>query len=99
MSRPGSTQAGPGPVPCAAGPGTSGGQYVHPEGICACFWGGPAPVRAAAPEVAGLAGRPGVFDTSWIGQATSPRNRARGRVRAWLRRLFGRSGRPRQPFS
>jgi hypothetical protein len=93
MSRPRSTEADPGPVPCAAGPGTGGVQYVHPEGICACFWGGPAPVRAPAPETAVLAGRPGVFDTSWIGQATNGRKRtfrARGRVRAWLRGLFAR---------
>jgi hypothetical protein len=90
MSRPGSTEAETGPVPCAAGPGTGAAQYVHPEGICACFWGGPAPVRAPAPEIAVLAGRPGVFDTSWIGQETKRAYRARRRVRGWLRRLSGR---------
>jgi hypothetical protein len=92
MSRPRRTEVGAGPVPCAADSG-AGGVLVHPEGICACFAGGPAPVRASAPEIAVLANRPGVFDTSWIGQATRGRKRnhpAPERVRVWLRRLLRR---------
>jgi hypothetical protein len=93
MSRPGTIKAGVGTVPCAADPGTGAGRYVHPEGVCACFWGGTAPVWVPAPEIAVLANHPGVFDTSWIGQATrgrKPHHRALGRVRAWLKRLAGR---------
>jgi hypothetical protein len=93
MSHPRPTGTGAGAVPCAANPATGGGQYVHPEGTCACFRGGPAPVWVSAPEIAVLGDRPGVFDTSWIGQATRGWTRdrtVRGRVRAWLRRRLGR---------
>jgi hypothetical protein len=31
---------------CVARPGFAPGQFVHPEGECACFRGGPAPVLA-----------------------------------------------------
>jgi hypothetical protein len=82
------------PAPCAAateaGPG---GRYVHPEGACACFRGGPAPVLVEAPEIAALADHPGVFDTSWIGQPTGrpdPELPVTQRVRIWLSRLRGR---------
>jgi hypothetical protein len=37
---------GPTPAPCVRFPGHRQGDYVHPEGRCACFWGGPAPIRA-----------------------------------------------------
>ena len=45
-------------VPCARFPGFGAGQLVHPEGVCACFHGGPAPVRAITPAVHGLAPAP-----------------------------------------
>jgi hypothetical protein len=37
------------PVPCVRYPGYSAAQFVHPEGICACFHGGPAPIAAPTP--------------------------------------------------
>ena len=33
------------PFPCPAHPGT---RYVHLDGACGCFYGGPAPEMAAA---------------------------------------------------
>lgn len=39
LTRPGRT----GLTPCAARPSTD---FVHPEGRCGCFFGGPAPVLA-----------------------------------------------------
>lgn len=32
-------------VPCLRFPGFGAGEYEHPEGVCACFHGGPAPRR------------------------------------------------------
>jgi hypothetical protein len=87
MSRPQPIDAGPDPVPCSVNPGDGTGRYVHPEGVCACFRGGPAPVRVPAPQIALLADRPGVFDTSAIGRATRRRGALARRIRAWLRRL------------
>jgi hypothetical protein len=34
------------PVPCVRFPAFGLGQYIHPEGICACFHGGPGPIQA-----------------------------------------------------
>jgi hypothetical protein len=34
-------------VPCLRFPGFGTGDYEHPEGVCACFRGGPAPRRRA----------------------------------------------------
>lgn len=74
-------------TPCAVHPRTGAGALVHPDGQCACFHGGPAPVHVLDPEIAVLADRPGVFDTSWIGQAADGPPAQRGPVRALLRRL------------
>ncbi|NJC82905.1 hypothetical protein [Planosporangium mesophilum] len=91
MGRQRLTRARVDPVPCAADPGAGGWRHVHPEGRCTCFTGGPAPVRLPTPEIAVLADRPGVFDTSWIGQGTRRRTRpVRGRVSGWLRGLVRR---------
>jgi hypothetical protein len=38
------------PVPCVRYPGYSAAQFVHPEGVCACFHGGPAPIAAPSPR-------------------------------------------------
>lgn len=38
-----------GAVWCVANPGFRPGQFVHPEGECACFRGGPAPIAALSP--------------------------------------------------
>ncbi len=38
------------PVPCVRYPGYSAAQFVHPEGVCACFHGGPAPVASPTPS-------------------------------------------------
>lgn len=35
-----------GAVWCVAQPGFRPGQFVHPEGECACFRGGPAPIQS-----------------------------------------------------
>ena len=35
------------PVPCLRFPGFGTGDYEHPEGVCACFRGGPPPRRRA----------------------------------------------------
>jgi hypothetical protein len=91
MSRPHQTDAAPEPVPCAASPGGAG-RYLHPEGVCACFRGGPAPILVLAPEVALLAGRPGVFDTTAVGQPTRRRRPLGERVRRWFRRHSPDSG-------
>jgi hypothetical protein len=32
-------------VPCVRFPGFGAGDYEHPEGVCACFRGGPSPRR------------------------------------------------------
>lgn len=91
MSRSHPIEAGPTPMPCAAKPSDGTAQYVHPEGACACFHGGPAPVRVLAPELAVLASRPGVFDTTAVGQPTGARRAGAGlvgRLRAWLRGMF-----------
>jgi hypothetical protein len=32
-------------VPCFRFPGFGAGEYEHPEGVCACFRGGPPPRR------------------------------------------------------
>jgi hypothetical protein len=77
-------------APCAAHPRAAGGDLVHPEGSCACFRGGPAPVLAPNPELVALADRPGVFDTSWIGQPTEDEPKRRRPMRAWLRRITDR---------
>jgi hypothetical protein len=34
-------------VPCLRFPGFGTGDYEHPEGVCACFQGGPPPRRRA----------------------------------------------------
>ena len=34
-------------VPCLRFPGFGFGDYEHPEGVCACFRGGPSPSRRA----------------------------------------------------
>jgi hypothetical protein len=81
-----------GQTPCAVHPRTGGGNLVHPDGPCACFHGGPAPVHVLDPEIAVLADRPGVFDTSWIGQTADGPPAQRGPVRALLRRLRRRDG-------
>jgi hypothetical protein len=39
-------QGHPVPVPCVRFPGHRPGEYIHPEGKCSCFHGGPGPVRA-----------------------------------------------------
>lgn len=38
-----------GAVWCVASPGFRPGQFVHPEGECACFRGGPAPIATRSP--------------------------------------------------
>ena len=38
-----------GAVWCVASPGFRLGQFVHPEGECACFRGGPAPIATRSP--------------------------------------------------
>ena len=90
MSRSQPTEAGPTPMPCAAKPGDGTARYVHPEGACACFHGGPAPVRVPTAEAAVLADRPGVFDTTAIGQPARRRRAPADRLRTWLNRLLGR---------
>jgi hypothetical protein len=82
------TEAGPAMVPCAASGAAGGGYYVHPEGVCACFSGGPAPIWVPLPERTLLHNRPGVFDTSWVGQE-SPKLRRPRRVTARGRDLLG----------
>lgn len=37
------------PAICVRYPGFRTGELVHPEGICQCFHGGPAPVRTLSP--------------------------------------------------
>jgi hypothetical protein len=34
-------------VPCLRFPGFGAGEFEHPEGVCACFRGGPPPRRGA----------------------------------------------------
>ena len=36
------------PVPCLLFPAFGTGDYEHPEGVCACFRGGPPPRRRAS---------------------------------------------------
>jgi len=40
-------------VPCVRYPGYSAAQFVHPEGVCACFHGGPAPIAAPSSRPGG----------------------------------------------
>lgn len=42
------------PVPCVRFPGFGAGEYEHPEGVCACFRGGPSPRRTAPPGTEAL---------------------------------------------
>lgn len=37
-------------VPCARYAGLSAAVFQHPEGVCACFHGGPAPVLVGLPQ-------------------------------------------------
>lgn len=39
-------------VPCARYAGLSAAVFQHPEGVCACFHGGPAPVLLGVPRQA-----------------------------------------------
>lgn len=38
------------PVPCARYAGLSAAVFAHPEGVCACFHGGPSPVLLNIPR-------------------------------------------------